>query len=353
MIGVAEVTFWGTCAAARPPPYLMIHSTRPIHAQMDSDDRQRHPVVSETNESTTTTGEERRQLPGHPRRGQPHPTNGSANENWWPNRLNLKVLAKNPAVANPLGDDFDYAAAFTTLDLPTVKTEIEQVLTTSQPWWPADFGHYGPLMIRMAWHSAGTYRVGDGRGGAGAGQQRFAPLNSWPDNVNLDKARRLLWPVKKKYGQSLSWADLLILAGNVALESMGFETFGYAGGRADVWEPDDDVYWGPETTWLGDERYTGNRELDPAGRRADGSDLRQPGGPERQPGSAGLGPGHPGDLRPDGHERRGDGRAHRRRSHLRQDPRRGPRQQPRSRPRGGAAGDSGPGLEERVRHRHG
>ncbi len=225
------------------------------------------PVVSETEtDSTTTTGEET-QAAGvcpviHGEGQQPHPTNGSANENWWPNRLNLKVLAKNPAVANPLGGDFDYATAFATLDLPTVKTEIEQVLTTSQPWWPADFGHYGPLMIRMAWHSAGTYRVGDGRGGAGAGQQRFAPLNSWPDNVNLDKARRLLWPVKKKYGQSLSWADLLILAGNVALESMGFQTFGYAGGRADVWEPDDDVYWGPETTWLGDERYTGNRELD-------------------------------------------------------------------------------------------
>ena len=188
---------------------------------------------------------------------QPHPTNGSANELWWPNRLNLKILAKNPAVANPLGDGFDYPAAFNSLDLASVKADVEQALTTSQAWWPADFGHYGPLIIRMAWHSAGTYRVWDGRGGAGAGQQRFAPLNSWPDNVNLDKARRVLWPVKKKYGRALSWADLLILAGNVALESMGFTTFGYAGGREDVWEPDDDVYWGPETTWLGDERYTG------------------------------------------------------------------------------------------------
>ncbi|GAA2797711.1 catalase/peroxidase HPI [Saccharopolyspora taberi] len=192
----------------------------------------------------------------------PHPTEGGGNRQWWPNQLNLKILAKNPAVANPLGEDFDYAAEFRTLDLPAVKRDIEEVLTTSQDWWPADFGHYGPLIIRMAWHSAGTYRISDGRGGAGAGQQRFAPLNSWPDNVNLDKARRLLWPVKKKYGRKISWADLLILAGNVALESMGAKTFGYAGGRADVWEPDEDVYWGPETTWLADERYSGDRELE-------------------------------------------------------------------------------------------
>ncbi|MCI2416802.1 catalase/peroxidase HPI [Saccharopolyspora sp. K220] len=192
----------------------------------------------------------------------PHPTQGGGNRQWWPNQLNLKILAKNPPVTNPLGAEFNYAEAFQTLDLPTVKRDIEEVLTTSQDWWPADFGHYGPLIIRMAWHSAGTYRISDGRGGAGAGQQRFAPLNSWPDNVNLDKARRLLWPVKKKYGQKISWADLLILAGNVALESMGFKTFGYAGGREDVWEPDEDVYWGPETTWLDDERYTGDRELE-------------------------------------------------------------------------------------------
>ncbi|MFG2666667.1 catalase/peroxidase HPI [Streptomyces sp. NPDC048387] len=191
-----------------------------------------------------------------------HPTQGGGNRQWWPDSLNLKILAKNPAVANPLGEDFDYAAAFKTLDLPAVKQDIAEVLTTSQDWWPADFGHYGPFMVRMAWHSAGTYRISDGRGGAGAGQQRFAPLNSWPDNGNLDKARRLLWPVKKKYGRSLSWADLMILAGNVALETMGFETFGFGGGRADVWEPDEDVYWGPETTWLGDERYTGDRELE-------------------------------------------------------------------------------------------
>ncbi len=186
------------------------------------------------------------------------PTNGR----WWPERLNLKVLAKNPAVANPLGADFDYAAAFAALDLAEVKRDIATVQTTSQAWWPADFNHYGPFMIRMAWHSAGTYRVQDGRGGAGSGQQRFAPLNSWPDNVGLDKARRLLWPVKKKYGKALSWADLIVLAGNVALESMGFATFGFSGGRVDAWESDDEVYWGPESEWLGDRRYSGDRELE-------------------------------------------------------------------------------------------
>ncbi|WP_030410317.1 catalase/peroxidase HPI [Streptomyces sp. NRRL S-1448] len=191
-----------------------------------------------------------------------HPTQGGGNAQWWPERLNLKILAKNPAVANPLGADFDYAAAFKSLDLPAVKQDIAEVLTDSKDWWPADFGHYGPFMIRMAWHSAGTYRISDGRGGAGAGQQRFAPLNSWPDNGNLDKARRLLWPVKKKYGKSLSWADLMILAGNVALESMGFTTFGFAGGREDVWESEEDVYWGPEKVWLDDQRYTGDRELE-------------------------------------------------------------------------------------------
>jgi catalase-peroxidase len=196
------------------------------------------------------------------RGGLTHPTKGDANRDWWPNRLNLKILAKNPAVANPLGEEFNYARAFKTLDLVAVKRDVAQVLTTSQDWWPADFGNYGPLMIRMAWHGAGTYRISDGRGGAGSGQQRFAPLNSWPDNVSLDKARRLLWPVKKKYGQKISWADLMILTGNVALETMGFKTFGFGGGRPDVWEPDDDVYWGPETTWLGDERYHGDRELE-------------------------------------------------------------------------------------------
>ena len=214
----------------------------------------------------------------------PHPTQGGGNRGWWPDRLNLKILAKNPAVANPLGEDFDYAAAFNSLELDEVKRDIEDVLTTSQDWWPADYGHYGPFIIRMAWHSAGTYRISDGRGGAGAGQQRFAPINSWPDNGNLDKARRLLWPVKQKYGQRLSWADLMILAGNVALESMGFETFGFAGGRVDVWEPDEDVYWGPETTWLGDERYTGDRQLEePLGAVQMGLIYVNPEGPNGEP----------------------------------------------------------------------
>ncbi|KAA1376353.1 catalase/peroxidase HPI [Aeromicrobium fastidiosum] len=198
---------------------------------------------------------------------RPHPTAGSANQEWWPNQLNLKILRKHPVVANPMGEEFDYAAAFNALDLDAVKADLAALMTDSQDWWPADFGHYGPFFIRMAWHSAGTYRTSDGRGGAGAGMQRFAPLNSWPDNGNLDKARRLLWPIKKKYGAAISWADLMILTGNVALETMGFETFGFAGGRADVWEPDEDVYWGPESEWLGGDeggkkRYTGDRELD-------------------------------------------------------------------------------------------
>jgi len=213
-----------------------------------------------------------------------HPTQGGGNRQWWPERLNLKILAKNPAVANPLGEDFDYAEAFNSLDLPAVKQDIAELLTDSKDWWPADFGNYGPLMIRMAWHSAGTYRVSDGRGGAGAGQQRFAPLNSWPDNANLDKARRLLWPVKKKYGQALSWADLMILAGNVALETMGFETFGFGGGREDVWESEEDVYWGPEKVWLDDQRYTGDRDLEsPLGAVQMGLIYVNPEGPNGNP----------------------------------------------------------------------
>jgi len=191
-----------------------------------------------------------------------HPTEGAGNRDWWPNQLNLKILRKHPAVADPMGADYDYAAEFTTLDLDALTQDVDALMTTSQDFWPADYGHYGPFFIRMAWHSAGTYRIADGRGGAGAGMQRFAPINSWPDNANLDKARRLLWPIKAKYGRKLSWADLIVFTGNRALETMGFTTFGFAGGRADVWEPDEDVYWGPEDTWLGDERYTGDRQLE-------------------------------------------------------------------------------------------
>jgi len=187
---------------------------------------------------------------------------GTSNKDWWPNQLNLKMLHQNSDMSNPMGKDFDYAEEFKKLDLTAVKKDLYALMTESQDWWPADYGHYGPFFIRMAWHSAGTYRTGDGRGGAGDGTLRFAPLNSWPDNVNLDKARRLLWPIKQKYGNKISWADLMILTGNCALESMGFKTFGFAGGRADVWEPQEDVYWGSEKTWLGDERYTGDRELE-------------------------------------------------------------------------------------------
>lgn len=187
---------------------------------------------------------------------------GMTNKDWWPNRLNLKILHQNSILSNPMGIDYKYAEEFKTLDLTAIKKDLYALMTDSQDWWPADYGHYGPLFIRMAWHSAGTYRLGDGRGGAGDGTQRFAPLNSWPDNVNLDKARRLLWPVKKKYGKKISWADLMILAGNCALESMGFKTFGFGGGREDVWEPQEDVYWGSEAEWLGDKRYSGDRNLE-------------------------------------------------------------------------------------------
>jgi catalase-peroxidase len=191
-----------------------------------------------------------------------HGTTGRTNRDWWPNQLNVQVLHQQSPLSDPMGEAFDYAKEFESLDLNAVIKDLTALMTDSQDWWPADFGHYGPLFIRMAWHSAGTYRIGDGRGGAGAGQQRFAPLNSWPDNVNLDKARRLLWPIKQKYGRKISWADLMILTGNVALESMGFKTFGFAGGRADVWEPEQDIYWGPEGKWLADERYSGDRDLE-------------------------------------------------------------------------------------------
>ena len=187
---------------------------------------------------------------------------GTSNRDWWPNQLNLRVLRQHSSLSDPMGESFDYAEEFKTLDLNAVKQDLYALMTESQEWWPADYGHYGGLMIRMAWHSAGTYRMGDGRGGAGSGNQRLAPLNSWPDNVNLDKARRLLWPIKQKYGRKLSWADLMILAGNCALESMGFKTFGFGGGRVDIWEPEEDVYWGGEREWLGDERYSGDRNLE-------------------------------------------------------------------------------------------
>ena len=234
---------------------------------------------------------------------------GTSNRDWWPNQLKLELLSQHSSKSNPMGEDFNYAEEFKSLDLAAVKKDLAALMTDSQDWWPADFGHYGPLFIRMAWHSAGTYRTGDGRGGGGRGQQRFAPLNSWPDNVSLDKARRLLWPIKQKYGRKISWADLIILTGNVALETMGFKTFGFGGGREDVWEPDQDVYWGAEKTWLGgDIRYAhgsegvekarmtrcsspttrGWRHAQPptgesARRRADGPDLRQPGRPDGNP----------------------------------------------------------------------
>jgi catalase-peroxidase len=205
-------------------------------------------------------------------------------EKWWPNQLNLRILHQQTSANNPLSEDFDYAKEFATLDLGALKKDVLALMTDSQPWWPADFGHYGPFFIRMAWHSAGTYRIGDGRGGAGSGMQRFAPLNSWPDNVSLDKARRLLWPIKEKYGQKISWADLLIFTGTCALESMGFTTFGFAGGRADAWEPEEDINWGPETTWLGDERYSGDRDLlDPLGAVQMGLIYVNPEGPNGNP----------------------------------------------------------------------
>src|SRR5674476_917540 len=187
---------------------------------------------------------------------------GTSNRDWWPNQLNLKILHKNSSLSNPMGEAFNYAEEFKKLDLKALKKDLYALMTDSLDWWPADYGHHGGLFIRMAWHSAGTYRTGDGRGGAGSGTQRFAPLNSWPDNANLDKARRLLWQIKQKYGKKISWADLMILAGNCALESMGFKTFGFGGGREDVWEPKEDIYWGTESEWLGDKRYSGDRELE-------------------------------------------------------------------------------------------
>jgi catalase-peroxidase len=235
--------------------------------------------------ATAATSEEAAPSAKCPVLNQHHGATGSmANQHWWPEQLNLRPLAKNSPLIDPMDEHFDYPAEFASLDLAAVKADILRVMTTSQGWWPADFGHYGPLFIRMAWHSAGTYRIHDGRGGAGSGSQRFAPLNSWPDNANLDKARRLLWPVKQTYGRKISWADLLVLAGNCALESMGFKTFGFGGGRVDVWEPEEDIYWGPEETWLDDERYSGDRVLaDPLGAVQMGLIYVNPEGPNGTP----------------------------------------------------------------------
>ncbi len=248
---------------------------------------------------------------------------GTSNRDWWPNELKLELLHQHSSKSNPMGEDFNYAEEFKSLDLAAVKKDLASLMTDSQDWWPADFGHYGPLFIRMAWHSAGTYRTGDGRGGGGRGQQRFAPLNSWPDNVSLDKARRLLWPIKQKYGRKISWADLMILAGNVALETMGFKTFGFGGGREDVWEPDHDVYWGAETTWLAATSATHGPGVTAviwrhtsrgiAGRVQMGLIYVNPRRPERQSRSDRRGARYPRNLQPHGDERRGDGGAHRRR----------------------------------------
>ncbi len=279
------------------------------------------------------------------------PDEARPNQFWWPEQLDLSPLRRHGVASNPMGADYDYAKAFATLDLDAVKKDIKAVLTTSQDWWPADYGNYGPLFIRMAWHSAGTYRTMDGRGGAGGGQQRFDPLNSWPDNANLDKARRLLWPVKQKYGARISWADLMVLTGNVALEAMGFQTFGFAGGRRDDWEAEL-VNWGPEKKFLADERYSGERKLaNPLAAVQMGLIYVNPEGPNGNPDPLARREGHPRHLRPHGDERRGDRRADRGRPHLRQGARRARPEQvrgPRARRRRRRA--AGPRLEEQMWH---
>ena len=283
-----------------------------------------------------------------PKAHRPH-----TNQDWWPNQLDLSVLHTHSPAANPLGEDFDYGEAFASLDVEALKRDVFEVMTTSQDWWPADYGHYGPLFIRLTWHAAGTYRIHDGRGGGGQGAQRFAPLNSWPDNANLDKARRLLWPVKQKYGQAISWSDLLVFAGDCAIESMGLKTFGFGFGRPDTWEPEE-IFWGPEDTWLGDERYSGERDLsDPLGAVQMGLIYVNPEGPNASADPAGVGHRHPRDVPPHGDERRGDGRPHHRRPHLRQVPRHGWVRV--HRPGAGGVPRRPPGhrLEEHLRQRQG
>ena len=278
---------------------------------------------------------------------------GTTNYDWWPNQLHLDLLSAHSSKSDPLGGKFDYAEAFKKLDYFALKKDLLALMTDSQDWWPADFGHYGPQFVRMTWHAAGTYRTSDGRGGGGRGQQRFAPLNSWPDNVNIDKSRRLLWPIKQKYGQSISWADLLILTGNVALESMGFRTFGFAGGREDVWEPDNDANWGNEAIWLDTgKRFTGNRDLDkPLGATHMGLIYVNPEGPNASGDPVAAAKDIRDHFRPHGDERRRNRRADRRRPYLRQGARRGARVAQGPRARGRAARAARPGLDEQLRHR--
>ena len=285
---------------------------------------------------------------------------GRTNRDWWPNQLTLDILPQTTKTGNPQGDDFNYGEAFKSLDYAAVKADLNALMTDSQPWWPADYGHYGPFFIRMAWHSAGTYRTGDGRGGSSSGSQRFAPLNSWPDNGNLDKARRLLWPIKQKYGKKLSWADLFILAGNVAVESMGGPTFGFGGGREDVFTPGKDIYWGTEEQWVGHadnktriDEEAGMALEEPLAAIQMGSHLRQSRRAGRPSRRVAVGPRHPPDLCAHGHERRGDRGPHRRRPHLRQGARR--RRRLARRLRAGRVGHRAHGLrlEVRARDRHG
>ena len=288
VIDEAEVIYWGHCPSCR---------LRTTAAARERTERTRRRAISNTTHHHTSRSEtmsdqdvwdindSEKGCPVMHGPNSAHTKMGStANEHWWPNQLNLKILHQNSPASNPLGDDFDYAEEFKSLDYAALKQDLTALMTDSQDWWPADYGHYGPLFIRMAWHSAGTYRIEDGRGGGATGSQRFAPLNSWPDNGNLDKARALLLPIKQKYGRKISWGDLMLLAGNVAMESMGLEMFGFAGGREDVFAPEDDIYWGPETTWLGDERYSGDRELEnPLGAVQMGLIYVNPEGPNGNP----------------------------------------------------------------------